>query len=137
MLQQEHEKAQKKIQETSKKTDELIQRKNKNDEKYQRVRICLSYPSLGTSRARSERKGKEYWGTDESRAREAEEIVDLEGEVRDVQPEEANRAANQRVDPQRNLKEGTVFGRRIKSEVAVKRIYSIDGAPKQTKCWSS
>ena len=34
MLQQEHEKAQKKIHETSKKTDELIQRKTKNDEKY-------------------------------------------------------------------------------------------------------
>ena len=37
MLQQEHEKAQKKIQETSKKTEELVQRRNINDEKYQRV----------------------------------------------------------------------------------------------------
>ena len=44
MLQQEHEKAQKKIQETSKKTDELIERKTKNDEKYQRVRTCMINP---------------------------------------------------------------------------------------------
>jgi hypothetical protein len=51
MLQQEHEKAQKKIQETSKKTDELIQRKNQNDEKYQRVcTLIATLSSLGTGR---------------------------------------------------------------------------------------
>ena len=36
MLQQEHAKAQKKIQETSKKTDELIGLRQKNDEEFQR-----------------------------------------------------------------------------------------------------
>ena len=39
MLQQEHEKAQKKIAETAKKTSELQLLKAKNDEKYIRVRL--------------------------------------------------------------------------------------------------
>jgi hypothetical protein len=37
MLQAEHEKAQKKISETSKKTDELIILRQKNDEKFLKV----------------------------------------------------------------------------------------------------
>ena len=37
MLQQEHEKANKKIKDTSKKTEELIYRRVQNDEKYQKV----------------------------------------------------------------------------------------------------
>ena len=38
MLQQEHEKAQRKIQETSKKTEELLNLRHKNDEKYIKVK---------------------------------------------------------------------------------------------------
>ena len=37
MLQMEHEKAQKKIQETAKKTDELIHLRKRNDERFMRV----------------------------------------------------------------------------------------------------
>ena len=37
MLQQEHEKAQRKIQETSKKTEELLNLRQANDEKYIKV----------------------------------------------------------------------------------------------------
>jgi len=37
MLQQEHHKAQKKIAETAKKTDELTVLRQRNDEKFQRV----------------------------------------------------------------------------------------------------
>ena len=37
MLQMEHEKAQKKIQETAKKTDELINLRKRNDERFMRV----------------------------------------------------------------------------------------------------
>ena len=39
MLQMEHEKAQKKIQETAKKTDELINLRKRNDERFLRVSI--------------------------------------------------------------------------------------------------
>ena len=37
MLQMEHEKAQKKIQETAKKTDELVNLRKRNDERFMRV----------------------------------------------------------------------------------------------------
>ena len=41
MLQMEHEKAQKKIQETAKKTDELILLRKRNDERF--IRVSLSH----------------------------------------------------------------------------------------------
>ena len=48
MLQMEHEKAQKKIQETAKKTDELVNLRKRNDERFMRVRkhhlhFCSSF----------------------------------------------------------------------------------------------
>lgn len=39
MLQMEHEKAQKKIQETAKKTDELVNLRKRNDERFMRQQI--------------------------------------------------------------------------------------------------
>lgn len=41
MLQLEHEKAQRKIQETAKKTEELINLRKRNDERFMRVSIAL------------------------------------------------------------------------------------------------
>lgn len=46
MLQLEHEKAQKKIQETAKKTTELINLRKRNDERFMRVSPTFSYRSL-------------------------------------------------------------------------------------------
>ena len=43
MLQMEHEKAQKKIQETAKKTDELITLRKRNDERFMRVSYLVSF----------------------------------------------------------------------------------------------
>lgn len=65
MLQQEHEKAQKKIQETSKKTEELVQRRNINDEKYQRV--CYNPKSnwfVGIRRTAKTRTREKCWCDD-------------------------------------------------------------------------
>ena len=50
MLQQEHEKAQRKIQETSKKTDELLKLRQANDDKYIRV-SAAALTSTATRRA--------------------------------------------------------------------------------------
>lgn len=47
MLQMEHEKAQKKIQETAKKTDELINLRKRNDERFMRV----SFTNIGLAAA--------------------------------------------------------------------------------------
>ena len=65
MLQQEHEKAQKKIQETSKKTEELVQRRNMNDEKYQRVGYnSKSNWCIGTRRTAKTRTREKCWCDD-------------------------------------------------------------------------
>jgi len=52
MLQLEHEKAQKKIQETAKKTDELINLRKRNDERFMRVSSPVHLPVWTNSNSR-------------------------------------------------------------------------------------
>jgi len=50
MLQMEHEKAQKKIKETAKKTEELVNLRKRNDERFMRVSAAGPYSQLKISR---------------------------------------------------------------------------------------